>query len=233
MTDTKQETKAMFSRGGAVDLPAHQGDAGRGLTWPTAGRLKIYLVYSLVIDIVFFTVYGGMNWYTAYHANPSQFYFDWELSIPFVPSMFLVYESIFLLFLVPLFQLNQRELPGLGKQVLVCTVVAGLVYLTFPGELGFPRNEDAGAFTAVFELLYALARPHNVVPSLHVVYSALIILALSEVATTGLRSLYLIWLGLITVSVVLVHQHHLADVAGSYALVWICRRFLPMRSALA
>lgn len=233
MTDTKQQTSAMFSRDGGAASTARQGDAGRGLTWPTAGRLRTYLAYSLVIDIVFFTVYGGMNWFTAHYANPSQIYFDWELSIPFVPSMFLVYESIFLLFLVPLFQLNRRELPGLGKQVLVCTVVAGFVYLIFPGELGFQRDGEAGAFTPAFELLYALARPHNVVPSLHIVYSALIVLALSDVATTGLRSLYLIWLGLITVSVVLVHQHHLADIAGSYALVWICRRFLPMRSALA
>jgi len=223
----------MFSRDGGAASPVRQGDTGRGLTWPTGGRFSIYLAYSLVIDAVFFTVYGGMNWFTAYYADPSQIYFDWELSMPFVPSMVLVYESLFLLFLVPLFQLNRRELPGLGKQVLACTVVAGLVYLTLPGELGFPRNADAGVFTPVFELIYALDYPHNVVPSLHVIYSTLIVLALSEVATTGLRSLYLIWLGLITVSVVLVHQHHLADVAGSYALVWICRRFLPMRPALA
>ena len=233
MTDTKQESNAVFSPGSAVAPPARQGDGGRGLTWPTAGRFKTYLVYSLVIDVVFFAVYGGMNWYTAHYADPSQIYFDWELSIPFVPSMVLVYESIFLLFLVPLFQLNRRELPRLGKQVLACTVVAGLVYLMFPGELGYSRNEDAGAFTAIFELIYALARPHNLVPSLHVVFSALIVLALSDVATARLRSQYLIWLGLITVSVVLVHQHHLADIAGSYALVWICRRFLPLRPALA
>jgi membrane-associated phospholipid phosphatase len=64
--------------------------------------------------------------------------------------------------------------------------------------------------------------PHNLVPSLHISYSALILAALRTPSAPGwVHALLLGWLGLIAVAVVLVHQHHLADVAGGFAVAWI------------
>lgn len=203
----------------------------RGLAWPTSGAWRTYLIYGLSIDILFFLVYGGSNWLSAQRTGRFQLYFEWELSIPFVPSMIWIYGSMLALFLFPLFQLDEKDMPRLGRQILLGTIIAGCTFLLMPAELGFPRTEDAAGYAQAYQLLYAIDFPHNLVPALHIVFSALIALSLMEVATPSLRLGYALWLALITASVLLVHQHHIADVVGGYALAWLCRRLVPERNS--
>ena len=47
----------------------------------------------------------------------------------------------------------------------------------------------------------------------------------------GWRSVF-VWLGLIGASTVLVHQHHLLDVAAALMLVWALRRYFTIDNAL-
>lgn len=203
----------------------------RGLAWPAPGAWRTYLAYGLSIDALFFLVYGGCNWISAQRTERFHLYFDWELSIPFVPSMIWIYVSMLVLFLFPLFQLDERNMPRLGRQILIGTVIAGCVFLAMPAELGFSRAADAGDYAQAYKLLYAIDLPHNLVPALHIVFSALIVFSLMEAASPALRFGYALWLALITVSVLLVHQHHLADVMGGYALAWLCRRLVPERNS--
>jgi membrane-associated phospholipid phosphatase len=57
--------------------------------------------------------------------------------------------------------------------------------------------------------------PHNLVPSLHVTFSALILFSLIDASVLFAAKLALsAWLILICLSTLLVHQHHLLDVAA-------------------
>ncbi len=195
----------------------------QSFTWPTSGRWRVYLTYTLIIDILFFSVYGGANWFTAQRDTVLKIYWDWELSIPFIPEMIWVYLSMFALFFFPVFQLDEKQLARLGKQVLWGTVIAGLVFLILPGQLGFQRLGHEGVAGQVFGLIYTVDLPHNQAPSLHVVFSGLIIASLIEVSNRFLRTVYFSWLLFLLFSVVLVHQHHLFDVVSGLAVVGFCR----------
>lgn len=199
----------------------------RGLAWPTPEAWRTYLIYGLSIDILFFLVYGGSNWLSSQRSERFHLYFDWELVIPFIPSMIWIYGSMLVLFLFPLFQLDEKDMPRLAKQILAGTILSGFLFLLMPAELGFPRTGAAGSYAEAYRLLYVIDFPHNLVPALHIVFSALIAFSLMEVAAPPLRLGYALWLALITASVLLVHQHHVADVVGGYTMAWFCRWLVP------
>ena len=197
----------------------------RGLRLPAPEDFRVYLIYSVIIDVVFILVYGGNNWLSAQREQVFKFYWDWELGIPFLPGFIWIYISMFVLFLFPLFQLQGSELPRLGKQLLLGTFVSGMIFLLFPSGLGFQRIGDSGALGGIFSFVYALDFPYNQLPSLHIVFSGLIIASMIEVATIALRIFYVLWLLALLASVVLVHQHHIADVITAFMVIWISRYF--------
>ena len=202
------------------------GATGRGLAWPTRGALRAYLAWGITWEIVFFSVYLGTNGVTEQRAVRHHLYVQWELGIPLVPSMIWVYLSILVLYIVPLFQMDERAMPRLAKQMLLATVVGGGIFLLLPAELGFPRDGQFGNFASVFSGLHAFDRPYNLVPSLHIALTTLVVLALVEPAALVLKIVYAAWLGLITLSVLLVHQHHLVDIVTGFALAALCRRIV-------
>jgi len=184
--------------------------------------LWLYLRLVFLLDVLFVVVYGGLNWLTARRQDLRALYFDWETRIPFVPGMIYAYFSIIILFVVPLFVLDQRGMRRLARRIALAIVLSGAVFLLLPARLGFTRPAEVPGYQAVYALLYAVDAPHNLMPSLHIAYSALIIASLRTPGAPGwIRALLLGWLGLIAVAVVHVHQHHLADVMGGFAVAWI------------
>jgi membrane-associated phospholipid phosphatase len=74
--------------------------------------------------------------------------------------------------------------------------------------------------------------PHNLVPSLHVAASILLIAALWRALTpVWIRAGLLLWGVLLCASVVLVHQHHLLDVLGGWLLGLAAFRLVYVRQA--
>lgn len=193
---------------------------------PDRRRWRVYLVLGLMLDVLFVTVYGGLNEFTAQRDGLSELYLDWELSIPFVPWAIWGYLSIFLLFLLPPFALGPPRLSRLAAEFALVTLIGGVVFLLLPAQLGFVRLEQVDGYQRLYALLYSLDRPHNLVPSLHVAYSALIIGAIMPDSYHWIRWFLLLWLGMICASAVLTHQHHLLDVAAGLALAWLLRSAL-------
>ena len=142
-------------------------------------------------------------------------YFDAELAVPFVPALVWPYLSLYVLFFVPPFILEPKQMDVLGRSLVGVTVVAGIVFLLFPAQLGFERQVPADPFYAsLFEGLFAVDHPHNLVPSLHVAFSGLILITLiGAVETRVAKAILAGWLVLLCLSTILVHQHHLLDIA--------------------
>jgi hypothetical protein len=188
-------------------------------------RLRTYLLWSLLVGVAFFGVYPAMNWITSLRPSPFHLYFSAELAIPFVPQFIWVYLSMYVLFLVPLFVVPAASMPALGKQLIAGSLVSALFFLLIPAELGFVREVPAAApYAAIFANVFSVDRPYNLVPSLHVIFSSAIVLACADCARPPFRVVLYVWLGVIVVSTLFVHQHHLLDVAAALAIVYVLRR---------
>jgi len=200
------------------------------MRWPDRNTLRLYLLLGLGLDVLFVVVYLGLNLLTAHRDARFRLYWDWELDIPLVQPMILVYFSILLLFLLPAFRLDAHGLKLLAKRMTVAIVAAGAGFLLLPAEPGFAREADTGHFAGLFALLWAVDLPHNLFPSLHVALSGLVVAALFRQSPAWARLLLCLWLVAICFAVVLVHQHHVADILGGLLVAWACQRLLTGRA---
>lgn len=192
---------------------------------PDAERARLYVIWSVWAGLAFFAVYPSLNWITSLRPHRFHLYTQTELAAPFVPQFIWAYLSMYVLFLMPLFLLPAARMATLGKQLVAGTLLSGLLFLLLPADLGFTRTIPTDpAYAQIYATLFSVDRPHNLVPSLHVVFSTAIILACADVASPQTRGLLYAWLVIITSSTVLVHQHHLLDVAAAIFLVLVLRK---------
>ncbi|HMW16595.1 MAG TPA: phosphatase PAP2 family protein [Accumulibacter sp.] len=216
----------------ALDTMAEPVTTPLAWAWPDRARWTVFLRLYALLTLLFTAVYGGSNWIATHSGRDVTLHFAWELTIPLIPSAILIYFSIALLFWLPPFVCSIDGLRALGRRFALATLVAGLLFVAIPVRSGFARIPPEGAFHAVFSALWQVDGAFNSMPSLHIAYSTLVFCALSgRVAATHLRLLGGLWFLAICASVLLVHQHHLADIAGGLALAWaagaIDRRWRP------
>jgi membrane-associated phospholipid phosphatase len=194
---------------------------------PDAARVKAYLQWVGVITLVFFAVYPTINWFTDSRAHRHQLYLPFELDIPLVPAFIWAYISMYALFLMPLFMVSAERMHALGKQLVAGTILCGVVFLALPADLGFMRElPTEPLYASTFSALFGVDRPHNLMPSLHVVFSCLILFMCRDGANLILRGLLFVWVVLIVASTVLVHQHHLIDALTGLAVVMFLRHYI-------
>lgn len=195
-------------------------------------RLKTFACWGAFVGVVFFTVYPTTNWLTSLREDYFVVYASAELQIPFVASFIWLYLSMYLLFTLPPFFLNPPELKRLGLELIVATVISGLIFLVFPAKLGFSRViPEQALYRDLYAALFSVDHPFNLLPSLHVVYSSAIALAIVRNTNAYLRVIMLLWLSMIVSSTVLVHQHHIADVIAGLLLTASVSVFMGRRYA--
>ena len=156
----------------------------------------------------------------------TQMFFSWELDIPLIPCFILIYTSFYLLLVLGFLTCKTRiDLQNLTGQMIFCAVVAAVVFVAFPGELGYTRAEDPGLFKPMYDLLFALDRPSNLYPSLHIAFSYIAMwFVLGQHRSALWRAGIVLWFMGISCSVVLVHQHHVFDVFTGFALAVCSKR---------
>ena len=142
----------------------------------------------------------------------------------------MIYFSLNILTSVPLFTLKPSEFHYLTYSLTAATLIAAFVFYIFPGEAGFVRTESVRRFQAVFDFLYTWDEPHNLYPSLHIAYSSICVFAINSSASIRLKTILNIWLVLICISVLLVHQHHVFDVITGLALGYFCHRMVFLKT---
>jgi hypothetical protein len=196
------------------------------------GRVRTYLTWSFRIGVAFFGVYPTMNWLTSLRATRLALYFPAELRIPFVPELIWAYLSMYVLFFLPLRLVPVRSMPALGRQLIAGCLISALFFLVLPAGLGFAREVPARApYAAIYAKVFSIDHPHNLVPSLHVIFSCAIALACAAFARGALRIALLAWLAVIVASTLFVHQHHLLDLLVAFAIVYFLRRRYEVNDA--
>lgn len=191
---------------------------------------KEALAYSAALSLLFIVVYGVCNALAARQGNPGRCFLDWELQIPFVPSLILPYLSIDLFFVAaPLLCEDVIELRGLARRIAAAILVAGLAFFVFPLTTGYTRPEVSGWAGRLFAFLWSFDKPHNLVPSLHVALASLLWPVYARHTRGPLRWLLHTWFTLILISPLLTWQHHLLDVATGAMLGQVCTFALTER----
>lgn len=199
-------------------------------SWPDRVRWLAFLKFTATFYLFFFPIYFGAGYLAAQNRQSFGLYWAWEREIPLVPWMIWPYLSLFTLFQLPLLHLDPRQIATLSRQSALTIVIAGAIFLLLPTHSGFPPVAVEGLHQPLFGLLAMVDTPHNLAPSLHVAFSALILLACAGRTSSRPALFYGFWLLLLSVSTVLVHQHHIVDVLGGLALALSVRRLFPIAS---
>lgn len=203
------------SRSEAPGAPS--SDAAVHSGWIARPPLPV-VAYSLrwagFLTVLFFSVYATTNWVTAQRPERYKLWFDWELAIPLVPWMVWPYLSLVATFFLPMFALRKPAIRVLCRRLSIATVFSGLCFLVLPADLGHTRLATVPDHGPAFAFIHALDLPHNLVPSLHVSWSLILLLALRRASRGWVRRMFEAWLALLLVAVLLTHQHHVLDVLG-------------------
>lgn len=201
-------------------------------TATAAPRRRGLLFWSLCTLAVFYAIYPASNWLAARQARRHDFITPWDALIPLVPEFIWVYFSFFLFILLPIWLVDADGIDALGRRQVLATVLCGLVFALFPANLAFERVlPEAEPYRSIFGLMFAVDAPHNLLPSLHIVYTVATGLALCTAqwrrGRRWLCPVLVLWGLAICASTMLVHQHHVLDVVTAMALVavlqWVVR----------
>jgi membrane-associated phospholipid phosphatase len=195
------------------------------LAWPGWAHLRYAALLSLANTLWFVLVYGGMDSLTARRSFRVPVHFPAELAIPFVPAMTLFYMSIYLLFwMAPFVLRTRREFRALVITMAAAIFCGGIGFLLFPADLAFapPREEELGIWAGMFHLADKLNLTYNLLPSLHVAFAVICVAIFSARAPATGKVLLWFWAAMVAASTVLIHQHHLLDVATGWLLALVC-----------
>ena len=197
----------------------------------TATRRRGLRFWALCTLVVFYAMYPAANWLAARQAQRYDFITPWDAQIPLVPEFIWVYFSFFIFILLPIWLVDPEDIDVLGRRQVLATVLCGLVFMLFPANLAFERVlPEVEPYRSIFGLMFSADAPHNLLPSLHIVYTVTTGLALCATQWRhgrALRCLLIaLWGAAICASTMLVHQHHILDVAAAVALVAVLQRLV-------
>lgn len=201
--------------------------------WPGWKHLCFAWIVSLAGLLWFMLVYGGADFLTAHRSFRVRVYLDAELAIPFIPEAAIVYMSIYPLFVAAPFILRkQTEFLALAMTLNLAILIAGICFLLFPAQVAFPPPKDFGAFPNLYHFADQLSLTYNLVPSLHVALSTICIGVFAARTSTIWKIILWTWAVAIAVSTLLIHKHHLLDVATGFLLAWIVIKFFYQKILL-
>jgi membrane-associated phospholipid phosphatase len=180
----------------------------------------------------FWSVYWAADWYTGTLQSRHRVDFAFEAQIPFWPWAILAYLTITPILLLLPFRLRSRvHIAPVFATLCLQVVIAGVIFVVFPVELGYPREVPTGLVAIPFTAAKTVNLHYNAVPSLHVAFALTAAAALTQVGGTLWRSGIWIWSLLIVVSTLVTHQHHILDVATGALLSWTTKRWVCPRLA--
>ena len=194
------------------------------MSLPLAGRVGLFLRLGLRCTLLFVVVYGLGDLVTGLHSWRVPVALPGELGLPFLPAWSWVYLSLYpLLACAPLLLQREEQLRALARAVTLAILVAAPCFVLLPAEPAWPTPRvTAGPHAAAFHLADQLNLRYNLVPSLHVAFAGTCALAYARARGARAALAFGGWAALIAASTVLLHQHHLVDVATGAALAaWV------------
>ena len=194
-------------------------------------HLKAMALWGSLCVLLCTVLYLGSNCIAETLLSHHKLYLEIEKDIPQVPGMILFYESYSLLILLSFIcAKSPKNIRALSITMMVSSLIACAIFLLFPGELGFSRTMNIQGYESMFEALHRMDKPHNLYPSLHITFSAISAFTLlRNTQKKRMQVLLILWVMMISLSVILTHQHHLFDIATGFVLAWITLKFVYLK----
>lgn len=189
------------------------------LAWPGMASLRFSLPLSYLFSKIFFSVYGGASLLAGLRGARPDFHFSWELKLPFVPSLAIVYLSVpLLLLLTPFILRTWKSFTPFFLTLTAETLIGGVFFLLIPLVQAYPERVASGFGGAIFHLADRLNLDYNEFPSLHVAFALTAAVVFGRRCGWLGRVLFSLWVIGVGVSALFMHEHHVLDVAGGAVL---------------
>lgn len=184
---------------------------------------RSFVFWAVCVNLVTYAVYPSVNWLASLRSQRYDFITPWDAMIPLVPEFIFVYFSFFPFLALPFWMVGQPDIDALGKRQVAGTLICGLIFVLFPANLAFDRViPDIEPYRSIFSTMFLVDKPHNLLPSLHIVYTALSCAVICKTqwprGRHWLCGLIASWSVAICASTMLVHQHHVLDVVTALML---------------
>jgi hypothetical protein len=189
------------------------------VAWPGISGLRLTLPLSYLFFKIFYSIYGGTSLLAKFRRPHVDFYFPWEMRLPFLPSWTLVYLTVPLLLLLTPFVLRTwRSFMPFFLTLTAETLVAGIVFLAVPLAQAYPPRMAAGFLGGVFHLADRLNLDYNKLPSLHMAFAVTAAIVFGRRCGWLGRTLLSLWIVAVCASGMLIHEHQVLDLAAGLAL---------------
>lgn len=196
------------------------------IAWPGWPHFLNSAKLSALFFILFYSIYGATDYVTSLHSYRINAYFDWELQIPRMTWMSLVYLSISpLLLLAPFIIRGKDEFNMLFKIMLFETIIASALFLILPMEDAYRYQKPQGFFGQFYLFADKINLTYNELPSLHVAFAFTAAIFYGQKAKQSYKVFLMIWAILIAISTLVTHQHHVSGVLSGILLAWFTLRF--------
>ena len=183
------------------------------------------LALAALFALLFVLLYGGANLLAAlvpWRIRPA---LPFEAAIPFVPAWSAVYLSLPLLLLLCGLRLDRRGAWTLFAVLAAELAAAAPFFVLLPVQTAWPPREAGGFWQPFFLLADHISLSRNHLPSLHTAF-ALTAARFAWRQRFPARALYLLWAAAVVLSTLLIHEHHLADLAAGGLLALAACRFV-------
>ena len=191
------------------------------VAWPGWRHLAYAARLTVLVTILFMVVFGATDYVTGQRAHHLGLFVPAELAIPLWPPAILLYDSLYVLFLMAPFILRTGDAyRRLAITASATILISGLCFLLIPAKLGFAAPIVTGPFKAIFELSDRINLDYNLVPSLHVGLAVVFLLAFLPRAPRLMRGGLIVWGLALASSTLFTHQHHVIDVAAGAGVAW-------------
>lgn len=174
--------------------------------------IRILFANIGIVLLLFAIIFYGSAYITSSREVELDLSTTLELRIPYIELAYIFYYGAFfqpvLLFY---FLQTKHDIQLLSRRMTLSILIGGACFLVLPTrnrfqDLEISRSSWIGEFAASFTGTY------NMMPSLHVTLSTLMCTACLSHATKLWRIILVVWLGILIVSTVVTHQHHIIDV---------------------
>lgn len=148
-----------------------------------------------------------------------------DRAIPLQPAWSVVYGSLFLAALLPVFVVHRQELVRRTiLAFLMAWLVSYAVFLAYPTVSSRPEVVAGDGFSSwALRQIYDSDVPYNCFPSLHVAQCFLAALACHRVHR-GVGIAAAVWASFVALSTLFTKQHYVLDVLGGMVLAYVAYR---------
>jgi membrane-associated phospholipid phosphatase len=197
------------------------------LGWPGWRLLAETAVLTAALTLWWALVYFGADWLTELRTERVRVHLDAELQLPLVPAFLLIYRSIEWMFVLGPFVLRTRvEVRALVLALFVVTTVCGVGFVLWPADVAYTPAALDGLWARALDINHRIVLRHNLLPSMHVAFATLTLAAYWTKRGVVGRTLLALWGGLIALSTLLVHEHHVLDVLTGFLIGWAGYRWV-------